>query len=477
MNTQPALDFNTAKVFVFGDVMIDHYWHGDTSRISPEAPVPVVLYKRSSQTLGGAANVAQNIKALGAHAVLSGLIGQDDNSLELLELCKNSNLENLLITIPNMQTTKKLRILSRHQQLLRIDFENSPAITYNVPQVFSQFANLLEQSIQQSQVVILSDYFKGARELFPFIIELANKYKKPVIIDPKGNDYSLYRHASLLTPNLSEFKQIAAQYGYSPEAIANQEQESQIANHIINDLDLYGILITKSENGMTLHLKDGRMYHQLTYAEDVYDVTGAGDTVIATLATALASGIDIIDACYYANKAAGISVSKLGTSTVSLLELQAACGYADSSLSKIEQAKKDNKKIVFTNGCFDILHRGHLTYLKRAKELGDILIVGINSDSSVKALKGDSRPINKLEDRMLMLESLKFVDFVIPFEQETPLELIKQIMPDILVKGGDYQVENIVGYAEVTANGGKVQTIPFIDDYSSTTIINKIKSK
>lgn len=479
------LDFTTGKVFVYGDVMIDHYWNGDTSRISPEAPVPVVLHNSSYSTLGGASNVARNIVALNGTATISGLVGNDSTAQDLINLCAKDGINTHLIPIPDMQTTLKIRVLSRHQQLLRVDFENAAQVNFAVNEIWRQVKDKYEDEIKMTNVVVLSDYLKGARSLFPQIIALANKYNKPVIVDPKGTDYSCYKNASLLTPNLSEFKQIASQYqNFTFEQIASSEYEPTIAKTIIADLNLSGILITKSDKGMTLYLRDGRIYNQLTYAEDVYDVTGAGDTVIATLAASLANNIDIIEACYLANRAAGISVAKLGTSTVSIDELTAAIGIAEENeqgysltalKNKVISAKKQGKKIVFTNGCFDILHRGHLTYLKRAKELGDYLIVAVNSDDSVKRLKGEQRPINTAADRMLMLSSLKFVDWVVEFNEDTPLKLITQLQPDVLVKGGDYKVESIVGYNEVIANGGSVQVINFVDNYSSTNIIEKIK--
>ncbi|RIY31979.1 hypothetical protein CJP74_05830 [Psittacicella melopsittaci] len=478
------LDFTPANIFVFGDVMIDHYWYGDTSRISPEAPVPVVLFKNENATLGGAANVARNLVAYNSQVNISGLVGQDANAQHLENLCQEINLPYLFIPVENGQTTKKLRVISRHQQLLRIDFEEAYNRNFNLEQTKEQYSQALEKMVAQANVIVLSDYMKGARLLFPEIISIANKFNKPVIIDPKGTDYSIYKNASLLTPNLSEFGQIAKQYKFTDEQVLAQEYEQEIAKAIIDDLNLDGILITKSEKGMTLHLKNGEVYHQLTYAEDVYDVTGAGDTVIATLAAALAVNIPLKDACYLANKAAGVSVSKLGAATVSLDELKQACNAKDMQntydtakvISHIHQEQASGKRIVFTNGCFDILHRGHLSYLQRAKELGDILVVAINSDDSVRRLKGENRPINNVADRMFMLSSLKFVDYVVEFNEDTPLELIKAIHPDVLVKGADYKVEDIVGYKEVTAYGGKVQTITFVDSYSSTNIINKIKN-
>ncbi|RIY34598.1 bifunctional D-glycero-beta-D-manno-heptose-7-phosphate kinase/D-glycero-beta-D-manno-heptose 1-phosphate adenylyltransferase HldE [Psittacicella gerlachiana] len=475
------LDFSSANIFVFGDVMIDHYWYGDTSRISPEAPVPVVLYKDENSTLGGAANVARNLIAYNSQVSISGLVGNDDNAQHLKSLCQNINLNHNFITIPYGKTTKKLRILSRHQQLLRVDFEDQPNFNLDVNLFLdNSLINTLEDKIKQAKVVILSDYMKGSRQFFPTIIELANKYHKPIVIDPKGTDYSVYKNSTLLTPNLSEFRLIAKKYGFSEEQISDETNEVAIVNAIINDLNLQGLLITKSEKGMTLHLKDGTLYHQLTYAEDVYDVTGAGDTVIATLAAALAVNIDIKDACYLANKAAGISVSKLGAATVSIEELEQSChmqSYNQNNIiQKIKNAQANGKRVVFTNGCFDLLHRGHLSYLQRAKELGDILVVAINTDASVKRLKGNDRPINNLADRMFMLSSLKSVDFVIDFDEDTPLNLIKTIKPDVLVKGADYKLEDIVGYKEVTAYGGQVQTITFVDSYSSTNIINRIKN-
>lgn len=476
-------DFSKVKVFVYGDVMIDYYWHGTINRISPEAPVPIMLHKANSSVIGGAGNVANNIKALGGSVSLSGFVGIDENAGLLNDLCVQVGIEHAFISVPGQITTKKLRLVSGYQQLFRVDFENSPAVVVDAEELWQQNAAYLESQISQADVVVLSDYLKGANQLIPHLIQAARKLGKPVILDPKGKNYQIYRGAHLLTPNLSEFTEIAGQYGFTPAQV--QEQEAQIAAFLIQELQLQaGLLITKSEKGITLYLADGTIYNQPTQARQVFDVTGAGDTVVATLAAAFASGHTWQESCYIANKAAGISVSKPSTATVSLEELEQACHQTEPAnfalaelLDRLKQARANGERIVFTNGCFDILHKGHLTYLAQAKQLGDFLVVGVNSDASVKRLKGESRPVNQLDDRMLMLSSLKFVDYVVSFDEDTPLELIKAIMPDVLVKGGDYKVEDIVGYQEVIANGGSVQTIDFVPNYSTTKLISEINSK
>lgn len=484
---QTILDFKNQSVLCFGDLMLDQYYRGSTQRISREAPVPIVVHQDTYSTLGAAGNVANNVATYGAQVCLSGIVGDDANHQELLNLCEQSGVAPYFITNPLMKTIKKLRILSRNQQLVRIDFENQVVPQFDAAAMWAEHGAEFTRKLEQANVLILSDYNKGARCLFPYFIKIARERNIPVFVDPKGTDYSAYRGASFVKPNYDEFTEISLKYGFERQFII--EQEEQVAHKLIADLELEGLIITKADKGMTLYLANGKIYHQNTYAQEVFDVTGAGDTTIATLALAYHISHDIQTSCYLANKAAGIVVSKLGTSTVSIDELLEVC----IPVSQLEQerrltlpqlqelvrvARSRGETIVFTNGCFDILHRGHLTYLAQAKELGDRLIVGVNSDESVRRLKGPTRPVNNLEDRLFMLSSLKSIDWVIEFTEDTPLNLIKAIQPDIIVKGGDYAViEEMIGYQEVTAYGGKAMLLPFVDNYSTTKFIDRIQDQ
>jgi D-beta-D-heptose 7-phosphate kinase/D-beta-D-heptose 1-phosphate adenosyltransferase len=463
----------TGKVTVVGDVMLDSYWKGPSKRISPEAPVPVVKIEDQEERAGGAANVAINIASLGAPCVLVGIVGEDRNAEILERIVRRHKIISEFVLTKEHPTITKLRILSRNQQLLRLDFEDS-------------FSNLDEEmilktyseAIDNSKVVIFSDYGKGSLSSIRNMIALANEKNLISLVDPKGTDFEKYSNATLLTPNMSEFEAVVG-------PVKNNEELELKALALIEKLHLKMLLVTRSEDGMSLIRPNMKALHLPTYAREVYDVTGAGDTVIGTLGSCLAQGLSIETACEYANSAAGIVVGKIGTSTVSPEELNHALGfttqksgniYSEEELYlKIKELKDQGKKIVMTNGCFDIIHSGHVTYLKQARDLGDLLIVAVNSDDSVQRLKGPSRPVNCLEDRMNVLSALGCVDYVVPFAEDTPQKLISRILPDILVKGGDYRVEQIAGHKEVIANGGKVVIMPTVEGKSTTAIIKKMQ--
>ncbi|AKO48186.1 bifunctional D-glycero-beta-D-manno-heptose-7-phosphate kinase/D-glycero-beta-D-manno-heptose 1-phosphate adenylyltransferase HldE [[Haemophilus] ducreyi] len=474
MMMQYSLKFNQAKVLVLGDVMLDRYWFGATNRISPEAPVPVVKVKDMEERAGGAANVAMNIASLNATVALHGLVGQDDAGCVLDMLLKNHHIQNHCITLDSHPTITKLRILSRHQQLLRLDFEES---FHNVES--SPLLAKLQQKITGYGALILSDYGKGTLAAVQQMIQIARQAKVPVLIDPKGTDFERYRGATLLTPNMAEFEAVVG-------ACLNDNDIVSKGLKLINDLELSALLVTRSEKGMTLLRPYHPPFHLPTQAQEVYDVTGAGDTVISILATAIADGRPYEEACYLANAAAGIVVGKLGTSTVNATELENVIhhreetGFGIVTEERLKQftkeAKNRGEKIVMTNGCFDILHPGHVSYLENARKLGDRLIVAVNCDQSVKRLKGESRPINSLSARMAILAGLASVDWVIAFEEDTPQRLISEILPDVLVKGGDYKPEQIVGCQEVWANGGNVKALNFEDGCSTTDVIKKIQA-
>ncbi|KMV29971.1 bifunctional D-glycero-beta-D-manno-heptose-7-phosphate kinase/D-glycero-beta-D-manno-heptose 1-phosphate adenylyltransferase HldE [Photobacterium swingsii] len=466
-------DYDQADVLVVGDVMLDRYWYGPTGRISPEAPVPVVKVDQIEERPGGAANVAMNIAALGGHARLVGLTGIDEPAKALTEKLSSLKVRCDFVSLPDYPTITKLRVMSRGQQLIRLDFEEG---FHDVdPDLIMP---RLEQSLSQVKAVILSDYAKGALEHVQTMIQMARKAGVPVLIDPKGADFERYRGATLLTPNLSEFETVVGKVHGDADIV-----EKGFA--LMEQFDFEALLVTRSEHGMTLLQRGQEPLHMPTQAQEVYDVTGAGDTVISVLASSLAAGKSLSDACKLANAAAGVVVAKLGTSTLSTIELTDAIhGSQDSGFGVIAEdqlkqavltARARGEKVVMTNGCFDILHAGHVAYLNEAAKLGDRLIVAVNSDSSVQALKGPGRPVNPEDRRMAVLAGLGAVDWVVPFTEETPQRLISEILPTLLVKGGDYKPEEIAGGQEVIAAGGQVLVLNFEDGCSTTEIIEAIR--
>lgn len=469
-------NYTAARVLVVGDLMLDRYWHGPTSRISPEAPVPVVHVRQDENRAGGAGNVALNVAALGAKASLLGFVGEDQGAVSLETLLKKAGVLCLFQAVANYPTITKLRVMSRHQQLIRLDFEDG---FHDVDA--SSLLHQYHAELTQSQVVVLSDYGKGTlNDIQPFI-SLARQMKKPVLVDPKGHDFSIYQHATLITPNLSEFEAVVG-------SCSDLQQLVERGQRLIEDLSLEALLVTRGEQGMTLLSKEVEPLHLPTHAREVFDVTGAGDTVISVLAASLAAKKPLAEATQLANIGAGIVVGKLGTATVNTEELATAlqgprahhkgvCTLPEL-LKECHTVQQNSEKIVATNGCFDILHPGHVRYLQQAKGLGDRLVVLVNSDESVKRLKGPERPVNGLDHRMEMLAALECVDWVVPFEEDTPKNVIDQLLPDILVKGGDYaDITSIAGHESVLANGGEVKILSFIEGHSTTSIIQTIKDK
>lgn len=468
-------DFSQSSVAVIGDLMLDRYWTGPTSRISPEAPVPVVKIEGIEERPGGAANVALNIAALRANSTVCGLCGNDEAARSLNDILSSVAVDCQFIPVDGYDTITKLRVLSRHQQLIRLDFEKSFAQVDKSP-----LTSKLQQWLDTINVLVLSDYAKGCLTNTEDLIDLARQKNIAVVVDPKGTDFARYRGATILTPNMSEFQGVVGECRDEAEII----EKAQI---LMTELDLEALLVTRSENGMTLIQKDAPECHLPAKAREVYDVTGAGDTVVATLAASLASGCSLQDACILANAAAGVVVAKLGTSTVNIEELQQAV-QKDTSVARgvlsedqlktvVAAAKSRGETLVMTNGCFDILHAGHVAYLETAAKLGDRLIVAVNADVSVTQLKGPGRPVNLLERRMSVLAGLASVDWVVDFSEQTPERLISTLLPDILVKGGDYKPEDIAGGRQVIANGGEVQVLNFEDGVSTTRIINQIQQQ
>ncbi|MFP4793376.1 bifunctional D-glycero-beta-D-manno-heptose-7-phosphate kinase/D-glycero-beta-D-manno-heptose 1-phosphate adenylyltransferase HldE [Pasteurella multocida] len=470
---QYSAEFKQAKVLVLGDVMLDRYWFGATNRISPEAPVPVVRVQDNEERAGGAANVAMNIATLNVPVKLLGLTGRDETGLALESLLAKSRIECDFVQLHTHPTITKLRILSRHQQLLRLDFEED---FQNVTS--DTLLQKLDSALQNYGALVLSDYGKGTLNQVQKMIQLARQANIPVLIDPKGTDFERYRGATLLTPNMSEFEAVVGKCDSEEEIIEKGLK-------LIEQIELSALLVTRSEKGMTLLRPNQPAFHLATEAKEVFDVTGAGDTVISVLATGLADGRSFEEACYLANVAAGIVVGKLGTSTVSTVELENAIhgrsntGFGIMSEAELKrvvaQAKARGEKIVMTNGCFDILHPGHVSYLENARKLGDRLIVAVNSDDSVKRLKGETRPINDLQSRMAVLAGLSSVDWLVAFHEDTPQRLIAEVLPDLLVKGGDYKPEDIAGSQEVWASGGDVKVLNFENGCSTSNVISKIQ--
>lgn len=466
-------NFSSARILVVGDVMLDQYWSGDTVRVSPEAPVPVVRVKKNQGRAGGAANVAMNAAALGAKVGMVGIIGQDEAGDALDQLLLEAGVECHWVRDAQQPTIRKLRIVSRQQQLIRLDFEESPADHLAQAVVMQVAARLADYD-----VLVISDYAKGCLAYVRDMIELARDMGKQVFVDPKGRDFSLYRGATLVKPNLSEFCAVVGSV-HGDEAIA------QAGMHLVQELNLQALLVTRSEAGMTLCQQGGAAMHIPTKAQEVFDVTGAGDTAMATLAVAVAAGNSLPMAVRLANEASGIVVRKLGTSVVTLAELDTAlhppahtgsiAKQADELTHWVRQAQARGEQVVMTNGCFDLLHPGHIRYLQEAKAMGDRLIVAVNSDASVKRLKGEGRPVNTIDTRLEMLAALESVDWVVAFDEDTPEALICQVKPNILVKGGDYQPHQIAGAECVWQSGGQVKVLKFWQGHSSTQLIEKMK--
>ena len=465
--------FQEARVLVVGDVMLDRYYHGSANRISPEAPVPVVRVSNQEDRPGGAGNVALNIAALGGAATLVGVVGTDATAEDLGARLSAAGVRCEFLVSQDKPTITKLRVISQHQQLLRMDFEQ-PFAAQDVADLQPRFESVLESA----QVVIVSDYAKGALQDVPAIILAARAAGKPVIVDPKGSDFEKYRGATLITPNLHEFETVVGHCSTEQELITK-------GLALMSELALEAILITRGESGMTLLRPNKAELHLPARAQEVFDVTGAGDTVISVLAASLAAGEDFAEATALANLAASLAVGKLGTAAISGPELRRAL-HSDSASgrgvmsaeqlrSAVEEAKVHGERIVFTNGCFDIIHAGHVGYLAEARKLGDRLVVAINDDASVTRLKGAGRPINPVERRLAVLAGLEAVDWVVSFSEDTPEALLHEIKPDVLVKGGDYSIEQVVGGEFVLSYGGEVRSLDFLDDCSTSAIVEKMR--
>lgn len=464
--------FENARVLVVGDVMLDRYWHGISNRISPEAPVPVVNVHQTEDRPGGAANVALNMSALGCRVSLIGVIGDDEAGEILQNSLAAANVTADLQVSATKPTVTKLRVISHHQQLLRMDFEDKYA-----PEDSCDFIAKAERIINNVDVLVLSDYAKGSLHDCQALIQLAHKAGIPVLVDPKGGDFSRYQGADVITPNFIEFEAIVG-------SCASEEEIVNRGAALMENLHLDALMVTRGEQGLSLLRPGQPELHLPARGREVFDVTGAGDTVIATLSAAIAAGHSLPEATALANIAAGIVVGKLGTAIVSAAELRRAI-IADQGaqsgvvkeeqlLLAIEDARAAGERIVFTNGCFDIIHAGHVGYLEEARKQGDRLIVAVNSDASIRRLKGAGRPINSLDRRMTVLAGLEAVNWVVSFDEDTPERLLRRVKPDVLVKGGDYSEDQVVGGSLVKTHGGEVRVLGFVENCSTTSIVNKI---
>ena len=460
------------NVLVFGDIILDKYISGTVDRVSPEAPVPVLKPSKEDIRLGGAANVAVNLSSLGSKATLIGVTGADNSSAQIKDLLQKNKIRNVLTKSVN-PSISKLRFLAGQQQLIRIDSEEE----FTEADWQSSLSNYRKHiRLEKNQVLIISDYDKGTLKNIPLIIKEAKRLNKIILVDPKGDDFNKYKSANIITPNFDEFERVVGK-------IKGEADVTRKGKELINRLKLSALLITRGSEGMTLlENKRGRIVRMdfPTEAKDVFDVSGAGDTVIASIAAGLAGGFSLSESIKLANIAAGIVVGKSGTATVSRAEIIPFLNKSEvymtlgEAKSFAQSLRQKGQKIIFTNGCFDILHAGHVEYLEAAKDFGDKLIVGINSDQSVKNLKGKNRPINSLEHRAKVIASLRCVDAVVVFGDKTPIKLISAVKPDILIKGGDYKIKEIVGYEEVVKSGGKVVTIPLVKGISTSKIIQKM---
>ncbi|MFT8802991.1 MULTISPECIES: D-glycero-beta-D-manno-heptose-7-phosphate kinase [Gluconobacter] len=473
-------DFNFGRIVIIGDLVLDCYVHGSVDRISPEAPVPVLLRAQHTAVPGGAANVAMNAAALGCDVVLIGLIGPDVSGTMLknaLQLHPNIDISGL-VEDHEWTTITKTRVLSGRQQIVRIDEEHIKNPSENTRK---RLMENIVKATAQADVVVCSDYAKGVLgdDVIRVAIEAANKQDIPIIVDPKRRDFSVYRGASLVTPNRSE---LAAATNLPTQSNSEIERAAHcIARQFGGD-----VLVTRSEEGMTLFRNNGEIIHSQVRKSEVYDVSGAGDTVVATIASMISAGQDLETAVVIATNAASIVVSKLGTATVSRAELSAVllAGMQESgALTDLDHAKliieewhHHGARVVFTNGCFDLLHPGHISLLRSAAQQGDKLVVAINSDASVARLKGPTRPLQDEQARATVIGALRYVDLVVIFDEDTPLETIKALRPDVIVKGADYQEDEVVGGEFVKSYGGLVVLVDLVSGRSTTSIVRKMTS-
>ena len=462
------------QTLIIGDIILDEYWLGNSNRISPEAPIPVVDIVNNNFRLGGAGNVALNLSKIEQNVNIVCSVGRDEDGKIIEKILKKKKIKFHLNKINFGKSIKKLRVFSGHHQMMRLDFESQKE-NYKI-----KLDNKLKKKIDNSKLILLSDYNKGSLLDIKKIIKYAKSKSKLIIIDPKGTDFSKYKNASIITPNMIEFTGVVGE-------VNNKSQLIRKARDLLQKNNLIGILITQGKDGMTFITKN-KVIHKKAFSQMVFDVTGAGDTVIAIFSAYLNSGKRYEESMEMANIAASTVIKKIGTAVIDKKEIEEIYENREKALDKkffsskqmilkkIQSIRKKKLKIVMTNGCFDILHAGHLHLFKNAKKLGDFLIVAINGDKSIRSLKGKERPINNLSARIEMLKALSCIDLVVVFKEITPLKIIKLISPDVLVKGGDYKIKNVVGADFVKSKNGKVKIIETKKGYSTSKLLLKKKS-
>ncbi len=472
-NVFENLDFSDAHVLVVGDLMLDQYWTGSAERVSPEAPVPVVRISDQDYRPGGAANVALNIVSLGASCTLIGFVGEDQAGRRLNEVLTAAGVNCQFLEIKDWPTPLKLRVIAQNQQLVRLDFEEETPISGESERL-AELLNKVEKNLQEANVMILEDYDKGVILEPGALIAASTNQDVPVVVDPKSKPLHEYRNAHLVKPNEKEFGDFSG--GEKPDF-------PEAARKLCTELDIENIVITLGEDGMSVN-DSKRSYHIPARPVDVFDVTGAGDTAAAVMGLGLALGMIVQDFVQLANVASSLVIGKLGTAPISGPELKAGLTREplgrgvieiDDLINMVQEAKDMGETIIFTNGCFDILHAGHVTYLEEAAKLGDRLIVALNKDHSVTRLKGVGRPIVKYDARAKVVSGLESVDWVVGFDEDTPESLLKKIQPDILVKGGDYTEDEVVGAEIVRSSGGSIQVLSLVEKLSTSHIVERIK--
>ncbi len=475
----------SARVLCIGDVMLDRFIYGSIERISPEAPIPVLLEEREKHMLGGAGNVVANIAALGAKAMLVAAIGSDMAGTDIQNQLKSLGILSVMVTSPDRLTTVKSRFICGMQQVLRVDREKTIPVAAETE---DKIIKLIMESVPQSGAVILSDYKKGllTDKIVTAAIDCARQHGKPVIVDPKGADFSRYRGATVITPNRKELETATGMKA------GTDDEVRAAALKLIMSCGIETVLATRGKDGMSIITKNGEPVHIPAQVREIYDVSGAGDTVIATFAAGLAAGLPVRNAALLANVSAGIVVGKPGTATARLDEIRATLEAApvtekssatqrapkwvtvQDAATQADRLRARGLKVGFTNGCFDLLHPGHLSVLRQARAGCDYLIVAINSDASVKRLKGPQRPVQNQAARADILSALDMVDMVIVFDDDTPIALLKEIKPDVLIKGGQYELEEVVGHDIVTAYGGKIIRAVMDEGFSTSNMITRI---
>lgn len=483
MNETHLIDkFSSTRILCLGDLMLDEFIMGSVSRISPEAPVPIIHIKDESFVLGGAGNVVRNFEALGSSVTFISVTGEDNNGLQTHSLLNQlSRVKTHLISDKKRITTTKTRFIAGNQQVLRTDREQVIPLD---PAIEAEILTYYKKNIDSHDLVVLSDYAKGffSPQLLHSLIQEAKAHNKAILVDPKGNDFTRYKGASLLTPNQQELSLA------SHSIIQNEGDLVKASQELMKNADFQAMIVTRGSEGMTLVEASGNIEHIKTQAVEVFDVSGAGDTVIATLATCLAAGSTLPTAMRIANAAAGVVVAKMGTAVVHQDELLSALYTLETQAhekkivsweraeNQIQKWKRKGHRIVFTNGCFDLLHPGHVSLLSKAKKAGDKLIIGLNTDLSIQRLKGPDRPIQQERDRAYVLSSLHCVDLVVLFDEDTPLKLIENLRPDLLVKGADYTIDKVIGASFVQSYGGNVLLIDLVEGQSTTNMVSKMRT-